>query len=97
MIPDSSCALLCPHLRIRLGPRQVDTGPYFPVKVEEKGYFCEYWINPAFQTCLKLKKSPHKTNVFLLEGQYYERGEKPLRCDTGKIFEGVGVQSAKVW
>lgn len=56
---------------------QVDRGEYFPVETEEQGYFCEYWISPNFQTCLKLKESltKTKTNVFLLEGRYYERGE----------------------
>ncbi|CAN0554897.1 unnamed protein product, partial [Ectocarpus sp. 12 AP-2014] len=48
---------------------------------EEQGYFCEYWISPNFQTCLKLKESLTKTNVFLLEGRYYERELlHPLIC-----------------
>lgn len=61
-------------IHLGLGPGQVETGPFFPVEVEEKGYFCEYWISPAFQTCLKLKKSKTKTNIFLLDGRYFERG-----------------------
>lgn len=51
----------------------------YPVEVEENGFRCEYWISPTFQTCLKLKESKHKTNVFLIDGRYYERGKKPLR------------------
>lgn len=69
-----SLAVFVPH--IRLVPEQVDTGEYFPVEMEENDYRCEYWISPSFQTCLKLKESKHKTNVFLLDGQYFERGER---------------------
>lgn len=66
-------------------PGQLDTGDYYPVEVEDKGYFCEYWIRPSFQTCLKLKKSDSdtKTNVFLLEGRYYERGGNSYCCTYG--------------
>lgn len=58
--------------------RQVDRGEYFPVEPEEKGSYCEYWIHANFQTCLKLKESATKTNVFLIEGRFYERGEISL-------------------
>lgn len=78
-----------------VGSWQVDTGDYFPVEMEEKGYFCEYWISPMFQTCLKLRKSKHKTNVFLVDGRYYERGEKSLGYDCGKRLKVFGVQSAQ--
>lgn len=52
---------------------QVDIGEFLPVQLN-KGYFCEYWINPRFQTCLKLEDSVSK-NIFLIGGKYYERGE----------------------
>jgi len=51
----------------------VDIGDFSPVQLN-KGYFCEYWINPRFQTCLKLENSVSK-NIFLIGGRYYERGE----------------------
>lgn len=60
-------------LNALLSSGQVDVGELSPVQMN-KGYFCEYWINPRFQTCLKLENSESK-NIFLIEGQYYERGE----------------------
>lgn len=61
----------------------MDRGDYYPVEPEEKGSYCEYWINPNFQTCLKLKESATKTNVFLIEGRFYERGATSVvRNDT---------------
>ncbi|CAM9647952.1 unnamed protein product, partial [Laminaria digitata] len=54
------------------GKMQVDEGPWLPVQVEDEDVVCEYWINPKYQTCLRLN-SKHHTNVFLIEGKYYER------------------------
>ncbi|CAM9986485.1 unnamed protein product, partial [Scytosiphon promiscuus] len=71
------------------GSMQVDKGPYFPVEAEEKGSDCEYWINPNFQTCLKLKESATKTNVFLLKGRYYERDFVNLWRD--KVEDGCSM------
>ncbi|CAM9865198.1 unnamed protein product [Ectocarpus sp. 12 AP-2014] len=71
------------------GKMQVDRGEYFPVETEEQGYFCEYWISPNFQTCLKLKESLTKTNVFLLEGRYYEREFVNLWQD--KVEDGCSM------
>lgn len=53
---------------------QVEEGPWMPVEVEDADVYCEYWINPKFQTCLRLNSKKHHTNVFLIEGKYYERG-----------------------
>ncbi|CAM9346895.1 unnamed protein product, partial [Hapterophycus canaliculatus] len=71
------------------GLMQVDRGQYFPVELQETGSYCEYWINPNFQTCLKLKESATKTNVFLIEGRYYERDFVNLWRD--KVEDGCSM------
>lgn len=57
-----------------VGLCQVDVGKYVQVYPAEEGTQCEYWINDRFQTCIDLILDKETSNVYLLNGQYFQRG-----------------------
>lgn len=52
--------------------RQVDVGELVPVERRED--VCEEWIDERFLTCLHLVLGTSRTNVYLDDGQFYQRG-----------------------
>lgn len=71
----------------------MEKGPLSEVETQEKNY-CEYWIRPVFQTCLNLERGKkHKSNIFLLEGKFYEQGGCCFICVYEVLLDDAHIET----